>query len=106
VKTRKEAPLRLEPSGNGVRLTVKVVPGSSRSGIAGLWEGSLKVKIAAPPEKGKANQMLLELLGGVLGVRKNQMTILAGLSSPVKTLHIAEVTAEQVYQALEQECGL
>jgi len=51
-----------------VLITVKVVPGSSRTAIAGVLGGMLKVKVAAPPEKGKANRMLASLLAQRLGV--------------------------------------
>ena len=49
---------------------VKAVPGSSRTAVGGLLDGMLKVKIAAPPEKGKANQCLIEFLAKKLGVKK------------------------------------
>ena len=47
---------------SGVQLTVKVVPGSSRTEIAGMHDAMLKIKIAAVAEKGKANKALLESL--------------------------------------------
>jgi len=103
VKTPDEPALRVEKSGNGVRFSVKVVPGSSRTMITGIFGGMLKVKIAAPPEKGKANQTLIEYLSRFLGVRKNQITITAGAASPVKTLQVAEITPQQVHQAFNQD---
>lgn len=103
MKTRDDSALKVEKSGSGVRFTVKAVPGSSRTALAGFLEGALKVRIAAPPEKGKANQMLTEFLAKILGVRKNQITILAGSSSPLKTLQVAEMTVEQVVQTLKRE---
>jgi len=103
VKTPDEPTLKVEKSGNGVRFSVKVGPGSSRTIIAGILGGMLKVKIAAPPEKGKANQTLIEFLSRFLGVRKNQITITAGAASPVKTLQVAEITAQQVHQAFNQD---
>lgn len=50
-----------------VTLTVKVIPKSARNEIAGmLADGTLKVKIAAPPEKGQANEMLRAFFGGAM----------------------------------------
>ncbi|HEC02146.1 MAG TPA: DUF167 domain-containing protein, partial [Phycisphaerales bacterium] len=50
----------------------KVVPGSSgNTRISGVLDGMLKIKVSAPPEKGKANQSLLKFLARVLDVKKN-----------------------------------
>ncbi len=103
VKIPKSSAVKIENTADGVRFTVKVVPGSNRTALAGVLEGLLKVKIAAPPEKGKANQQLLEYFSRLLGVRKNQITIAAGAASPVKTVHVAAVTAQQVHQAFSQD---
>jgi len=103
VKIPDEPALRVEKCSNGVRFCVKVIPGSSRTIIAGILGGMLKVKIAAPPEKGKANQTLIEFLSRFLGVHKKQITISAGATSPVKTLQVAEITPQQVHQAFNQE---
>lgn len=88
-------PLITESDG-GVAFTVKVVPGSSRTCISGLLEGMVKVKVAAPPEKGKANQCLVAFLAKRLHVRKNNVTIVSGVSTPVKKLRIAGVAKEKL----------
>ena len=51
-----EQELKIENNDRGIILSVKVVPASSRTCIAGLLGGMLKVKLAAPAEKGKANE--------------------------------------------------
>ncbi len=53
----------------GVCFCVKIVPGSSRTSIEGLLGGVLKIKVAAPPEKGKANKELTAFLAKRLKVR-------------------------------------
>lgn len=93
----------IEKTAEGIRFSVKVVPGSSRTSLAGILEGSFKVRVAAPPEKGKANQKLIEFLSHLLGVRKNQITILAGATSPVKTMEITGITLEQACRAFSQD---
>jgi uncharacterized protein (TIGR00251 family) len=68
-----------------------VVPGASRSGIAGVLGDRLKIRVAAPPEGGRANRELVRLLGEWLGVR--DVEIVAGLSSAEKTVRISGLSA-------------
>ena len=83
-------------SGEDVTLTVKVVPGSSRTQIAGRYGDMLKVKIAAPPEKGKANKELLCFLAAQLNVRPKDIEIQTGQTGSVKTLLLKGVTKRDV----------
>lgn len=71
-----------------LRLRVKVVPGSSREGIAGWVGDRLKVKVTAPPEKGKANAAVVNLLAEALGVPRARVRIAAGGASPLKTVEL------------------
>jgi len=59
-------------------LSVHVVPGAARNEIIGVEGGTLKVRVAAPPVKGKANQALVKLLAKTLGLRKSQVEIVSG----------------------------
>jgi uncharacterized protein (TIGR00251 family) len=95
-----ENKLKIQQSGNCVAFTVKVVPRSSKTAIAGLLGGMLKVKLAAAPEKGKANESLVEFLADTLGVKRNTITITSGLTSPVKTIQITGVSAETILKKL------
>jgi uncharacterized protein len=92
--------LKIQQAGNSVIFSVKVVPRSSKTSIAGILGGMLKVKLAAAPEKGKANESLVEFLADTLGVKKNTIIITSGLTSPVKTIQIAGVSAESILQKL------
>jgi uncharacterized protein (TIGR00251 family) len=68
---------------------VKVVPRSSRSAIAGkMADGSLKVKVAAVPEKGKANAVLCELLAREFGVAVRDVEVISGAASTRKRIRI------------------
>jgi uncharacterized protein len=70
-------------------LRVKVTPRSARSEVAGeMADGTLKVKIAAPPEKGKANQALIELLAAHYGVARGSVSIVSGHATPLKLVRI------------------
>jgi len=88
--------LKIDQTNGGVVFSVKVVAGSSRTAIAGVLDGMLKVKIAAPAEKGKANAALTELLAEKLAVKKNMVRILSGRTSPVKQVLIENIGAEQI----------
>ena len=70
-------------------LRVKVTPRSAKSEVSGrMADGTLKVKIAAPPEKGKANQALIELLAAHFGVARGAVSIVSGHTAPLKLVRI------------------
>ncbi len=80
----------------GIHLTVKVVPGSSRTEVVGRYDGMLKIKVAAPPEQGKANKMLIAFLAKMLGIRKNEVHITSGQTSSIKQIRCEGVTQNDV----------
>jgi uncharacterized protein len=84
----------------GVVFTAKIVPGSSRTTVAGVLDDMVKIRVAAPPEKGKANQCLVAYLAGQLGVKKNQIDILAGQTNPVKQVRVAGISAAMLLEKL------
>ena len=94
--------VKLETTTGGIQFSVKVVPGSSRTALAGSLNGMLKMKVAAPPEKGKANQCLVDFLSKLFGIKKNQITIQSGTASPVKQLRIEGVSLEDIQQILDK----
>ena len=70
-------------------LRVKVIPRSAKSEIAGeMADGTLKIRIAAPPERGKANEELIAFLAGHFAVDRNSVTILSGHSAALKLVRI------------------
>ena len=83
-------------SGKEVALTVKVVPGSRQTRIAGRYGDMLKVKISAPPERGKANKELLRLLAKRLKISPNDIKIQSGQTNSVKTLLLKGVATKDV----------
>ncbi len=84
----------------GVVLIAKIVPGSSRTALAGILDRMVKIKVAAPPEKGKANECLVAYLARQLGVRKNAIAIVAGQTSPVKHVRIEGISAQTCLERL------
>lgn len=94
--------LHISQKNNGIVITVKVVPGSSRSEIIGRHGTMLKVRVAAPPEKGKANKALLEFLAKQLNLKKTDMEITSGHTSSVKQVFLAGATLEAVESMYEK----
>jgi uncharacterized protein (TIGR00251 family) len=72
-------------------IMVKVTPKSSKTELVGyLPDGTWKVKVAAAPERGKANQELCAFLAGHLGVAKSKVLIVSGETSHLKRVRILE----------------
>jgi len=93
--------LAIQKVDEGVVFAVKIVPGSnSPTRISGLLGEMLKIKVAAPPEKGKANRCLIEFLAEKLGVKKNAVCIISGRTSPVKQVQILGMSPETLLQKL------
>ena len=90
-----------EPDDSGVRLFARVTPGAAKDEVTGIWQGGedgkrLAIKVAAPPDKGKANTAIIKLLSKTLGLPKSSVSIIAGETSRLKTLVFAGDEAEIV----------
>jgi len=81
-----------DPTLRAMKLTVKVVPGSSREGIAGWLGDKLKVRVRQVPEAGRANDAVRRLIARTLEVPLDQIRIVAGATSPHKTIEIDGVS--------------
>jgi uncharacterized protein (TIGR00251 family) len=92
--------LNANKKSSNARLAVKVTPNAGRNQIAGLKDGVLQVKIAAPPEKGKANKELTDFLAEKLGVKKSTISIIKGQTSRHKTILIAGISGEELLKRL------
>lgn len=92
--------IELVVQGDVVLVPVKVVPGASKTRIVGELDGRLKVAVTAAPEKGKANNALAAFLAKRLGIKRRAVSVIAGHTSPVKTIRIETVGEDQVRQLL------
>jgi len=88
------ADLELSEMAGGTRLRLRVKAGGRRDAIVGPHGGALKVTVAAPPERGKANHAVLDLLAEALNLAPSSLKILAGEASPDKTVLIPLSPAE------------
>lgn len=80
----------------GVLLGVKAVPGARRDQVAGLLGTRLKVRVAAPPEDGKANEAICALLAAEIGRKPRQVRVTQGHFSPEKTIQIDAISCQEV----------
>jgi uncharacterized protein (TIGR00251 family) len=71
------------------RLAIRVQPSARRAGLVGrLADGTLKVAVTAPPEDGRANAAVGELMAELLGLKARQVRVVKGMSSRSKTIEI------------------
>jgi hypothetical protein len=75
-------------SGGGWRLAVWVQPGAAVTEPAGFYQECLKVRLAAPPVDGKANKELTSYLAKALGLKKRQVSLVAGHASRKKLVEV------------------
>lgn len=85
---------RDEAHGRACRLRVRAQPGARREGLAGTWNGMLKLATSSPPEDGRANDSLARLLAELLGLKRNQVALLSGEKSRTKEFR-AELPATE-----------
>lgn len=82
------------------RLQLRVTPNARRNELTGYREGVLQVKVAAPPERGKANMELIKHLSGVLGVSKSSLRLLQGHTSRNKVIAVGGLDETEVKQRI------
>jgi hypothetical protein len=83
-----------------MKLRIKVVPGASRDGIAGWLGDTLKVRVRAPAERGKANAAVERIVAEALGIAPGQARIVAGHASARKVVEISGVSEAEVQDRL------
>jgi uncharacterized protein (TIGR00251 family) len=81
---------------------VYVVPRAAKNEIVGVEGETLKVRVTAPPVKGKANEALVRLLAKTLGLRKNQVEIVAGHRARHKMVRAAGIDENAVLDLLRR----
>jgi uncharacterized protein (TIGR00251 family) len=84
-----------------VRLPIKVVPGSSRNCVAGWLGDTLRVRVTAPPEHGKANAAVEKLLRETLALPAGHVKVAAGHSSPRKVVEIVGLAEAEIRRRLD-----
>lgn len=80
----------------GIILPVRAQPGAKRNCMVGEHGGALKVAVQAPPEDGKANDAILDLLRKSFGISKQQIELVSGHTSRDKRFLLTGITLEQL----------
>ena len=84
-----------DDSPEGIILRIHVQPGAGRSAVVGRHGDALKVRVAAPPVEGRANEAARALLAEVLGVSKSDVELTSGQSSRTKRFRLKGLDAEE-----------
>jgi len=92
----------LRPHPQGTILPVRAQAGARKNEIRGVQDGMLKVSVTQAPERGKANKAIAALLAKTLGLKKSQIELLAGPSSPKKQFLVRQATPEQLLATIER----
>ena len=90
-------------SGSGVTVSLCVYPNAGRNELVGFTGGVLRVKVSAPPSKGKANRELITFLSRLLGVGKDSVNIIKGHTTRNKVVAIDGLSREEVMERLSPE---
>ena len=96
----------IHSTGGGVRLTVQVQPRTKETEWTGPHGDALRVRVAAPPVNGKANQALIAFVAKTFGVAKDAVAIVRGERGRRKVLDVAGVSLEEARARLGEQVEL
>ena len=85
-----------------VVLRVHAQPGGGRSAVTGRYGDAVKVKVAAPPVEGRANDALVAFLAKELGLKSSDVTLVAGQSSRTKRVRLGGLDPDGAAAAIER----
>lgn len=92
--------VQLHETTAGIVLPVKAQPGARRNGVVGEHAGSLKVAVTQAPEKGKANEAIIEVLTDLLELKRNQLRLVSGATSSQKRFLVTGVSHDELQQRI------
>ena len=94
--------IAIAPHPEGSLLSVRAQPGARKAGVVGEQAGALKVAVTAPPEDGRANQALTELLRDWLGLKRSQVELAAGATNRNKQFLIRGFKSDELLAMIQQ----
>jgi uncharacterized protein (TIGR00251 family) len=86
-------------------LQLRVAPGASRPGVVGRHGDAWKVRVAAAPERGKANHAVLDLLAQTLSLPRSSVTLVSGAGSRDKIVELAGIEPDEIERRLAAAGG-
>ena len=87
------------------RLRLRVAPGAARASVVGRHGDAWKVRVAAPPEGGRANDAVVRLLADTLALPREAVTLVSGHGARDKIVELAGVGPEQIERRLSSAAG-
>lgn len=92
---------RFHHGAHGAALAIRVIPNAPKTQIVSIMDdGTIKIKVAAPPVEGKANAVLVSFLARVLSVAESQIDVVAGLKGRNKLISIINLSVDEVNQRI------
>jgi uncharacterized protein len=79
---------------SGVELDVRVIPRAKKSGLGGVRDGAVLIRLAAPPVEGAANEALISFLSEILQVPRRAIRIVSGERSRHKRVAVAGLAGD------------
>lgn len=98
-------PITITPHTDGVLIAVRAQPGARKNAVLGEHGGALKIAVTAPPEDGRANMALVEVLRDWLGLKRSQVELIGGATNRNKSFLIRGVTADQLTALVTSKLG-
>ena len=92
----------LSESGDGTVLAVHVQPGAGRTEVVGRHGDALKIRVAAPPTGGRANDAVVDLVAREFGLKKSDIQITSGASSRQKRLQLSGVAVKAAARVVDR----
>ena len=97
---------KLHNGKHGAALTVRVTPRARKTEFGGILDdGTVRIRVAAPPVEGKANKAVIAFLAKVFGIRKNRIEIVAGERGLDKIISIDGMPADEVEKLIHAHLG-
>ena len=87
------------------RLRLRVTPGATRAGVVGRYGEAWKVRVAAPPEGGRANDAVVRLLAETLSVPRDAVTLVSGQTARDKIVELTGIDGSQAERRLTAAVG-
>jgi uncharacterized protein (TIGR00251 family) len=91
----------LRKDGNDVILNLHIQPGAKQTEVVGLHGDALKIRLAAPPVDGKANDALVAFLAKKLGAGRTAVEVISGQTARAKRVRVAGIAPTDVLKALD-----
>ena len=89
--------ITIQPHPNGATIAVRAQPGAKKNAMLGEWNGMLKIAVTAPPEDGRANNAIVEVLKTLFDVKRSQVELISGKANRNKLFLIRDTTIDHIH---------